>query len=121
MLNCLPPILDGKETRRLNSSFAYLPSENYNQTIISSDPVQVLPCDERYCVTYNHNKSEPRELIVPAVLPGQEFRFRVAAVGQINRLTPTTILLNSDDITFERSFPVSAQRIEGACTTVNLR
>ena len=82
---CIPPLFNGKTTLKV-SEFINVHSM-CNQTIISSDPVRLVLCNDS-CVNTNE---EDMTHVIPQHFPGQEFNFTVAAIGEQFGLTPAII------------------------------
>ena len=110
--NCDPPPFNGKGYEVIRT-FGEVGSK-CNQTVISSDAFQVVPC-EGFCVNIS---SEAKNQHLPPLYPGQDFSLTVAAIGQDDGLAPAIILFRSNDIFFLSQSPNMTKSIKAQCTTV---
>ena len=90
--SCSPPPFKGKEFGVIQM-FGEVESK-CNQTVISSSPQRVVPCNHR-CVNTNYYSRD--QYLLP-LFPGQDFTSTIAAVGQNDGLTPAYVLFSSDHI-----------------------
>ena len=112
--NCVPPPFNGNDYVVIRT-FGTVGSK-CNQTVISSEPLKVVPCDG-FCI---NTSDEARHQHLPPLFPGQEFNLTLAAIGQDDGLTHAIILFRSNDIFFLSQSHMT-KSIKAQCTTVTLK
>ena len=110
--NCVPPSNNGKDYEVIRKSFRI--QSKCNQTLISSDPLKVVPCNG-FCV---NTSNEAKDQYLPPIYPGQDFSLTLAAIGQEDGLTPAVILFHSNEILFHSQLSNMTKSIKAQCTTV---
>ena len=113
--NCVPPPFHGKDYVVIET-FGKVGSK-CNQTVVSSDPLQVVPC-YGLCIKTSNEAYRDQHL---SLHPGQEFSLILAAIGQDDGLTPAIILFRSNDIIFASQSHNMTKSIKAQCTTVTLK
>ena len=113
--DCVPPPFHGKDYKVIET-FGKVESK-CNQTVISSDPLQVVPCDG-FCINVT---LVARDQHLPPIYPGQEFNLTLAAIGVHDGLTPAIILFRSNDILFVSKSHNMTKSVKARCTTVSLK